>query len=258
MALAFCLGPANLELELRGYEPETEALAQRFFERFKNLPARDNWRGVLVATGVSAPHLGGCTLALGPVSLGGELEYPELPGRPLRHGAPRSILHGVMALTAHFLRRRSERLLHAAGRHLPGYGAVVAIGASGAGKSTLTASLGGEEMGDEGIALRWKDKLLHAQACLVPGERLPQVWEAKPLAALLVPAHDDHTSIHRIQSAEALISAANAMVRLRGDDLFDDLDWAHQALKTVPVFRVGWAIAQSPVEELKRALDATG
>ena len=141
---------------------------------------------------------------------------------------------------------------------MPGYGAVVAIGASGAGKSTLTASLGGEEMGDEGIALRWKDKLLHAQACLVPGERLPQVWEAKPLAALLVPAHGDHTSIHRIQSAEALISAANAMVRLRGDDLFDDFDWAHQALKTVPVFRVGWAIAQSPVEELKRALDATG
>ena len=258
MALALCLGPANLELELRGYEPETEALAQRFFERFKKLPGRDNWRGVLVATGVSAPHLGGCTLELGPVSPGGVLEYPELPGRPLRHGAPRSILHGVMALTAHFLRQRSERLLHAAGRHLPGYGAVVAIGASGAGKSTLTSALGGREMGDEGIVLGWREGTLYAQPCLVPGERLPEFWDAHPLAALLIPARADQTTVTRLHGHEALIAAANAAVRLRGDDLFDDLDWTHRALKQVPVFRVGWALTQSPIEELKRALDAAG
>ena len=258
MALAFCLGPANLDLELRGYERETEALAQRFFERFEKRSSAEDWRGTLVSSGALVPHLGTHTLALGPVSISGQLEYPELPGRPLRHGAPRSILHGVMALSAHYLRLRSDRLLHAAGRHLPGYGAVVAVGVSGAGKSTLTSALGGEEMGDEGIALRWKNDALFAQACLVPGERLPQLWDAKPLAALLIPAHDDHTTVSRLTGAEALITAANAVVRLRGDDLFDDLDWMHQALKRVPVFRVGWSLAQSPIEEIKRALDAAG
>ena len=257
MTLAFCIGPENLDLELAGYGSRTNALARRFFERFKAQPDRVNWKGRLLAAGPAVPHLGTRTLELGPVSRDGELLYPELPGCPLRHGAPRAVLHGVMGLTAHFLRQRGDRLLHAAGRHLPNYGSVVAIGVSGAGKSTLTSVLGGDEMGDEGIALQWQDGELRAQACLVPGERLAECWEAKPLRALLLPTHNAGTTITPVYGHEALVALTNAIVRLRGDDIFEDFDWAHHALKQVTVLRVGWSLAHPPIEELKRALDAS-
>ena len=257
MHLCFCVGPANIALELIGYAARTEELAQQFFSQFEPRSELPTWSAELTADPQSASHLGATHLALGPVGPTGNLSYPELTGLPLRHGAPRAMLHGVMGLIAHFLRRRGDRLVHAAGCVLPNYGSVVAIGISGAGKSTLTSVLGGREMGDEGIALQWQSGELRAQACLVPGERLPGFWQSEPLAALLIPAHDDQTSIVRVQGHEALIALGNAIVRLRGDELFTDFDWAHRALKDVPVYRVGWALAQSPVIELKRALDAS-
>ena len=77
------------------------------------------------------------------------------------------------------------------GRYLPGYGAVVAIGVSGAGKSTLTSVLGGYEMGDEGIMLQWRERLMVAQACIGSGRALARVLGlAVPIAALLSPAHE--------------------------------------------------------------------
>lgn len=258
MQLYFCAGSANLELQLQGYSSVTEELAARFFDRFKPKENLTTWRATLQATDRSVSHLGSLTLELGPVSSSGQLDYPDLIGCPVRHNAPRAILHGIMALIAHFSRRRGDRLLHAASRYLPEHGAVVAIGVSGAGKSTLTSVLGGEEMGDEGIMLQRRERLMVAQASMIPGERLPEFWDAVPLAALLVPSHEDQTSITRLHGNEALIALANAIVRLRGDDLFDDFDWAHHALKQVPVFRVGWSLAQSPIAELKRALDAAG
>ena len=257
MHLCFCVGPANIALELVGYAARTEELAQQFFSRFEPRSELPTWSAELTADQQAASHLGATHLALGPVSPAGRLSYPELPGLPLRHGAPRALLHGVMGLIAHFLRRRGDRLVHAAGCVLPNYGSIVAIGISGAGKSTLTSVLGGEEMGDEGITLQRRGQVLVAQACMVPGERLPDFWDAVPMAALVVPAHEDHTSVTRLRRNEALIALANAIVRLRGDDLFDDFDWAYHALERVPVFRVGWSLAQSPIEELKRALDAT-
>ena len=257
MQLCFCVGPANIALELTGYAARTEELAQQFFSQFEPRSELPTWSVELTADQQATSHLGATHLALGPVSSAGKLSYPELPGLPLRHGAPRAVLHGVMGLSAHFLRQRGDRLLHAAGRYLPGYGAVAAIGVSGAGKSTLTSVLGGLEMGDEGIALQWQSGELRAQACLVPGERLPGFWQAEPLAALLLPNHDDQTSITRVQGYEALIALGNAIVRLRGDELFADFDWSHRALKDVPVYRVGWSLAHPPIEELKRALDAS-
>ena len=253
----FCVGPANFALKLNGYAATTQSMAYRFFGRFTPRSGLATWSATLNASDTPVSHLGAKTLELGPVSEHGELDYPELPGSPDRQGAPRAILHGVMGLSAHFLRCRGDRLLHAAGRYLPDYGAIVAIGASGAGKSTVTSVLGGREMGDEGIALQWRENRLCAQASLVLGERLADFWEAKPIAALIVPAHEAKTSVTRLHGHEALIALANAVVRLRGDDLFDDFDWAHHALKQVPFFRVGWSLAQSPIEELKRALDAT-
>ena len=256
MAFSFCVGPANLDLELEGYAHTTQALAKAFCEGFPVRTDQDWWHARLVAGPGASSHRGGKTLALGPVTDQGTLVYPELSGQPLRHGAPRTILHGIMGLSAHFLRRRGDRLAHAAGRYLPGYGALVALGLSGAGKSTLTAALGGDELGDEAIALSSADRSLHAQACLVPGERLPTFWDSVPVAALLLPAHEQATSIERVDGYDAHLALANALIRLRGDDLFDDLDWAHDALRQTPVLRVGWSLDRSPVDAIKRVLDA--
>ena len=257
MHLRFCAGPANIELELVGYDAQTQDLANRFFSRFPAVDGRTTWEAALCAATEPVSHLGTFHLEMGPVSMGRQLHYPELPGRPLRHGAPRCILHGLMGLLAHFLRGQNGRLLHAAARNLPEHGAVVAIGPSGAGKSTLTSALKGVEMGDEGIALRRLNGVLCAQASLVPGERLPETWNSAPLAALLIPSHERTTRCVRIHGREAMVAIANAIIRLRGDDIFEDFDWAYDALKDVPVFRVGWSLDQSPINELKRALDAT-
>ena len=107
MAFSFCVGPANLDLELEGYAHTTQALAQAFCEGFPVQTDQDWWHARLVAGPGASSHRGGKTLALGPVTDQGTLVYPELSGQPLRHGAPRTILHGIRAYPP-FLRRRGS------------------------------------------------------------------------------------------------------------------------------------------------------
>ena len=85
MAFSFCVGPANLDLELEGYAHTTQALAKAFCEGFPVRTDQDWWHARLVAGLGASSHRGGKTLALGPVTDQGTLVYPELSGQPLRH-----------------------------------------------------------------------------------------------------------------------------------------------------------------------------
>ena len=91
---------------------------------------------------------------------------------------------------------------------------------------------------------------------LSSGRAVADIWDSVPVAALLLPAHEQATSIERVDGYDAHLALANALIRLRGDDLFDDLDWAHDALRQTPVLRVGWSLDRSPVDAIKRVLDA--
>ncbi len=256
MILEFCAGPTNVRLRLNGYSQKTNRLAHRFSNRFPPVKDLDWWSVELTADVMAESHKGTETLELGPVTHDDSLVCSDLAGCPLRHGAPRAVLHGLMGLMATLLRRRGHRLLHAAGQVVPDLGALVVIGPSGAGKSTLSGVLGGVGMGDEAIALQGDEGSWFAQGCLLPGDRLAETWERAPLVAILLPEHSQDLLVQQVRGEEALIALANAVIRLRGDRVVDDFDWAYDLMAKIPVLRVGWPLESKPLEAVKRALDA--
>lgn len=253
MICEFGAGPINLALRMEGFEPAILSPAEVFLRSFPPRADRATLGGVLRPAGEPGSMRGGLTLALGPVR-DGLLEVPQPEGLPKRFGAPRVLLHGIMGLLAHHLRSRDSRIFHSAARVLDGIGGVLVLGPSEAGKSTLTARLGGVELGDEVLAVAptapgsWC-----LRPCLLPGERMPATWDDQPLGAIVLVEQGQPAMAQRLKPSEARTAVADAVIRLRGDQFFDDLDWVARLLADVPVYRLRWGLDNDPLTLLKRA-----